>query len=318
MLLPSLTSGRAEPTGPVQPRTEFAADREAPPAAAAVVPFDGKRAMKYLEDVCNIGPRISGSAGMKQQQELIQKHFEGLGAKVEYQRFKAKQNSRKEPVEMANMVISWHPERLRRVILCCHYDTRPIADQEPDERDWKRPFLSANDGGSGVAWLMEMGHHMKDLKTNVGVDFVIFDGEEYIYEPGNDKYFFGSEHFAREYRKAKPKHTYLAGVLLDMIAGKDARFPMEQNSVILAGRLVQEVWAIAAQQKCDRFLNELSAVAVQDDHLALNRIAGIPTIDIIDFDYVHWHKLSDLPRNCAAEPMEQVAKVLTVWLQRVK
>ena len=52
---------------------------------------------------------------------------------------------------MANMIVSWNPDRQRRVILCSHYDTRPIADQEPDARNWRKPFVSANDGGSGVA-----------------------------------------------------------------------------------------------------------------------------------------------------------------------
>src|SRR5436189_75805 len=106
---------------------------------------------------------------------------------------------------MANMVISYHPDRTRRVILCSHYDTRPIADQEPARKRWHEPFVSANDGGSGVALLMELAHHMKDLKTKVGVDFVFFDGEEYVYDPEGDEYFFGSKHFAKEYGKIKKK-----------------------------------------------------------------------------------------------------------------
>ncbi len=84
---------------------------------------------------------------------------------------------------MTNLIVSFFPDRERRVILCSHYDTRPIADQEPDPRKWREPFLSANDGGSGVAFLMELGNQMKDLPTKVGVDFVFFDGEEYIFDP---------------------------------------------------------------------------------------------------------------------------------------
>ena len=163
------------------PEGETPQDKEAD--AARGVGFDGKRAMGYLEEVCKIGPRISGSEGMKKQQELIEKHFKGLGAKVSYQRFTARQKSARKPVEMANLIVSYHPGRSRRVILCSHYDTRPIADQEPNTRRWREPFVSANDGGSGVALLMELGNHMKDLKTEVGVDFVFFDGEEYIFEP---------------------------------------------------------------------------------------------------------------------------------------
>jgi hypothetical protein len=300
--------------------TEFAADRR----AAKPVSFDGKRAMGYLEAICKIGPRISGSEGMKKQQELIEKHFKDLDARVQYQKFTARQVSRRQPTEMANMIISWHPDRERRVILCSHYDTRPIADQEGDIRSWEKPFVSANDGGSGVALLMELGHHMKDLDTKVGVDFVFFDGEEYIRDRDIDRYFLGSEQFADEYRKGKSKTKYIAAILLDMVAGKEAHFPWEGHSLEKAQGLVDSVWAIAKELKVQEFDFEFGA-AIQDDHLALNR-AGIPAIDIVDlttqgpqiFNYPHWHKLSDTPENCSGETMAKVARVLGVWLQRVK
>lgn len=294
-------------------REEFAAER----AAVADVPFDVKRALKYLDAVCDIGPRISGEAGMAKQQELLAKHFEALGGKLEWQKYKATQHSKpKQPVEMANLIVSWHPERQRRVILCSHYDTRPIADQEVDPRKWRQPFISANDGGSGVAFLMELAHHMKDLKTDVGVDFVFFDGEEYVFDPDRDKYFFGSEYFARDYQKGRPKHRYVAAVLLDMIAGKNPRFPVEVNSYLKAGALVDELWKIAAEQQCPAFVYGMGP-DVRDDHIALNAV-GIPAVDIIDFSYPHWHRLSDVPANCSGEGLTQVAKVLTVWLQRAK
>jgi hypothetical protein len=300
---------------PEKPRDQFAADRDpkAPPPAT----FDATRALGYLEEICKIGPRISGTDGMKKQQELLQKHFEAKGGKVSFQRFAARQRSKMQPVEMANLVVAWHPERPRRVIFCSHYDTRPIADQEEDQRRWREPFLSANDGGSGVALLMEMAHSIKDLKTEVGIDFVFFDGEEYIFDPTGDKYFFGSEHFAEGYRKARPKYQYVAAILLDMIGGKNARFPAEPNSLMLAGRLVEDVWQVAAQERCAAFVQRPGRTAVQDDHLALNH-AGIPAIDIIDFDYPHWHRLSDVPANCSGDSLEQVARVLAAWVQRVR
>lgn len=314
------TSGNAEPPSGER-QTEFAADRALP--ATTAVPFDADRAMGYLEDICRIGPRMSGSDGMKRQQELMQKHFENLGGTVSYQRFKAKQSSQKQTVEMVNLIVSWFPERQQRILICSHYDTRPIADQEPDPRDWEKPFLSANDGGSGVALLMELAHAMKDIKAAVGVDFVFFDGEEYIFERQRDRYFFGSQHFAQEYRKARGKPAYRAGILLDMVGGKNARFTKEPNSLMAAGPLVEQIWKIAAAQKCSAFVNQMGTVEVLDDHLALNR-AGIPTVDIIDFDsdpakmYPHWHRLSDVPSNCSADSLTQVARVLGVWLQIVK
>jgi hypothetical protein len=274
--------------------------------------------MKYLRELCDIGPRISGSDGMRKQQERVKEHFEKLGAKVTFQKFEAKQRSQARPTAMANMIVTWHPDRDRRVLLCTHYDTRPIADQERDRRDWTKTFISANDGTSGVAWLMELGNHMKDLTLNVGVDFVLFDGEEYIFEPARerDEYFFGSKHFAHEYRRQAPKHRYLAGALLDLFAGTGASYPLEGNSMYHAGAVVEDIWKVADRLGVKAFKNQ-TGHTVEDDHLALNG-AGIPTVDIIDFDYPHWHRLSDTPDTCSEEAMSNVAKVLSVWIQRVK
>lgn len=306
-------NGSAEP--PKRSGDAFAADREEAVKPAA---FDAKRSMEYLEALCKIGPRISGSDGMKKQQELMEKHFKERGGKITWQRFTATQRSdpRHEKVAMANLIVSWHPDRERRVILCSHYDTRPLADQERDTRDWRKPFLSANDGGSGVALLMELAHHMDDLKLTLGVDFVFFDGEEYVFE-NDDEYFFGSKHFGREYRKSRGKPYYGSAILLDMVGGKNPRFPVDPYSWEHAAALVRDVWAIADELKCTAFRADDFGRSMLDDHVPLNQ-NGIPAIDIIDSRYPYWHKLADKPENCSGESMEQVAKVLSVWLQRVK
>lgn len=304
-------SGNAEP--PPRPREAFAADRASAPGP---VPFDAKRALGYLETICKIGPRVSGSPGMKKQQELLRKHFEAHGGKAHFQHYTVTQLSRRQPVDMANLIVSWWPERPQRVILCAHYDTRPIADQETDRGKWGEPFVSANDGGSGVALLMELAHHIKDLRTGVGVDFVFFDGEEYVFEPERDRYFFGSEHFAQQYRTNRPRQRYIAAVLLDMVGGKDAKFPIEQNSWFKAAALVQDLWRVAGELECHAFRPQMGP-NVRDDHLALNG-AGIPAVDVIDFEYPHWHRLTDVPANCSADSLDQVARVLTVWLQRLR
>jgi glutaminyl-peptide cyclotransferase len=293
--------------------------KRAPDDQAVVLPkaapFDGKRAMKYLESICAIGPRQSATAGMREQIKLVVKHFEDLGVKVERQTFQGKQVSRQNAVEMTNLVFRFWPEREKRVMLCSHYDTRPIADQEPDERDWRKPFVSANDGGSGVALFMEMANHIKGLKIDVGVDLVLFDGEEYVFDRGDD-YFFGSKHFAREYKANKGKMHYEAAILLDMIAGKGAKLPMEEHSWLYARPLCKEIWDIARKLNCNMFKDKVGD-KVYDDHLALQE-AGIQAIDLIDFSYAHWHRLSDVPANCSAESMSEVAKVLSTWMQMVK
>jgi hypothetical protein len=301
----------ARPAGEQERQGEgFAADRDNG--------FDAARAMRYLADICKIGPRISGTEGMKKQQALLENHFRALKGEVEFQRFTAKQKSQRQPVALANVIVRWRPERDRRIILCSHYDTRPIADQEPDRRKWREPFISANDGGSGVALLMELGHRAAAIQTPVGIDFVFFDGEEYIFNPGagNDLYFFGSEHFAKTYLQTRPRHRYEAAILLDMIGGQNAQFPVEQNSWFKAGALVQQFWQVAYREKCAAFQNALGP-EVLDDHLALNK-AGIPAIDLIDFNYPHWHRLSDVPANCSGESIAQVARAIIAWLEQIK
>ncbi|MGF1582743.1 MAG: M28 family peptidase [Gemmataceae bacterium] len=286
--------------------------------AETAIRIDQKRVMKYLKSICDIGPRMSGTPGMVKQQELLQNHFQTLGASVGFQKFRVRQRSRKKKIEMANMIVSWHPKRRRRIIICAHYDTRPIADQEKDPRDWRKPFVSANDGGSGVALMMELGHHMRKLKLQVGVDFVFFDGEEYIFNPKSDKYFLGSQAFAKTWRDLKPaqKPDYIGAILLDMVGGKNAKFPAEGYSYYRAKQLTVNIWNIARQQGCKAFQQTVGD-HVRDDHLALLNV-GIPAIDIIDFSYPHWHKLSDTPANCSPEGMDQVARVLTVWMQQVR
>ena len=326
---------QSEPAAATTPeRTPQPDDKGAPPKATEFATggdpkdepmpakFDSERALKYLKQICDIGPRISASEGMKKQQELIEKHFKDHGATVTRQEFKARQLSRKEDTPMVNLIISWHPNKERRVILCSHYDTRPIADQEPNRNNWNKPFVSANDGTSGVAFFMELAHHMKDLKCEFGVDFVLFDGEEYVFETnalgGGDKYFFGSDHFATDYVKTKAtrKHRYEAALLFDLFAGKDAVLKVEQYSFAGAPKLVDQVWGVAKSIGAKSFRYE-GGPEVQDDHLALLRV-GIPAIDIIDFDYPHWHKLTDTPDKVSGAQLAEVSNVVTVWLQKIK
>jgi glutaminyl-peptide cyclotransferase len=327
-----LTSSRdtPEPEKPQLPAMDNPDDK--PPAKktdfavgddkVADIKFDGAQAVKYVKQLCDIGPRISGTEGMKKQQELIEAHFKKLGATVTRQEFKARQKSRKEETAFVNLIISWHPDKERRVILCSHYDTRPIADQEANPANWNKPFVSANDGTGGVALLMELGNHMKGLKCEFGVDFVLFDGEEYVFETdravGGDRYFIGSEYFADEYLKAKGKrkHRYDAGVLFDLCTAKGATLPVELHSLEAAKVLVDQIWGVAKAVGAKSFIYERGH-QVQDDHLALNRV-GIPTVDVIDFDYPHWHKLTDTADKVDAGQMEEVAKVIATWLQKIK
>jgi glutaminyl-peptide cyclotransferase len=305
------------------PGSQFAADR---PAAKSG--FRGEQVVEYVKTLCAIGSRVSGSEGMKKQQDLLVKHFEGLGAKVTKQEFVARQRSKPAAVNMTNLVITWNEKAEKRVMICAHYDTRPLAHEEQNPADWPKLFVSANDGTSGVAMMMELANVMKTLPLNVGVDFVIFDGEEYVFElavpyiKDGDKYFFGSEHFADEYKKNRSKlgYRYTAAILLDLCCAANARLAVEGHSWDMAPNLVKEVWEIAAKQGAKSFQMALGfqrANRVSDDHLALNEV-GIPAIDIIDFDYPDWHKLTDTPDKISSKQCFEVGNVLIAWLSQQK
>ncbi len=276
-------------------------------------PVDGDRAFGYLEQICDIGPRISGTVGMQRQQQIIEEHFLDLGAEVLYQSFDVRHPDTGGPARLSNMIIQWNPDAAERILLCCHYDTRPRPDREFLQVNRNMPFIGANDGGSGVALFMEMGHHMAQIDCSLGVDFVFFDAEELVYVAGRDDYFLGSKYFATEYRDHPPQYRYVKGVLLDMVADRDFRVYYERNSLNYAEEVTESVWATAARMGVREFVPRRRH-AVSDDHLPLNEIAGIPTCDVIDFDYEHWHMRNDLPAACSGETLELVGRVMLQWL----
>ncbi|GAC1473805.1 MAG: M28 family peptidase [Isosphaeraceae bacterium] len=297
----------------------FRTDEVQAAMVASPAPIDGKRAYKYLTQLCEIGPRSAGSPANARQREMVSKHFTEMGAKVREQPFTGNDPKTQQPLNMVNLIGSWEPNRTRRIVIGAHYDTRPFPDEDPDSAKRKVPFIGANDGASGVALLMEIAHHLSKLPTPFGVDLVLFDGEEIVYSQGQfqlGEYFLGSKEFARLYAdgvdsKELP-YRYSAGIVLDMVGDRDLKIDQEEYSLNLAPGLVREVWAVARSLKATAF-RQRKGTAVSDDHLPLNN-AGIPTIDIIDFDYPHWHTSEDLPDKCSAASLEQVGRVVTAWL----
>lgn len=292
---------------------------EANAAMAIPAPIDGERAYGYLKNICDMGPHVAGSEANTRLRSLAAEHFRKQGATVREQPFFAPHPLSGQPVKMANLIASWHPERTARIVIGAHYDTRPFPDEERDPVKRKIPFIGANDPASGVALLMELAHHLSTLKTGWGVDLVLFDGEELVYGGGPDhqgEYFLGSKAFAKEYADSldagQIKYRYDAGFVVDLIGGKDAQFKKEPHSLNFAPGLVREVWGVARKLNLKSFKDRVGR-EVLDDHLPLIN-AGIPTIDIIDFDYPHWHKASDLPENCSVQSLAEVGQVLTAWL----
>ena len=280
--------------------------------------FSGTRAMEYLEAICELGPRPSGSEGMEKQRELLIRHFQNAGATVFRQAFRSRDGRNGDWVRMENLIVSWHPERNDRVLLGAHYDTRPYPDR--DRRDPRGIFLGANDGASGVAVLMELADSVAELKGTVGVDFVLFDAEEYVFEERRDSYCLGSLFFARQYASSRKAGTisyaYRCGVILDMVGDRNLTIWQEQQSVDWHDTrpVVESIWATAKQLQIQEFVPRPKYL-INDDHVPLRMTGGIPTCDIIDFDYPHWHTTQDIPENCSAHSLGLVGRVILSWLQ---
>ena len=281
--------------------------------------YNSDRAMGYLKHLCDFGPRPSGSPAMQAQQDALQKFFALRGADVVRQEFQTRHPETGEPVAMANLIARWGINRPKRFLFCAHYDTRPFPDRDRNNR--KGVFIGANDGASGTAGLMELSHHFADLPEDIGIDLVLFDGEEFVFEQGRDDYFLGSTHFAKSYQLNPPPIAYEAGVLLDMIGDRELKIYYEQNSMKYARDVAKSVWKTAKRLKVKAFIPRIRH-NVSDDHLPLNNLAKIPTIDLIDFDYPrpglgqpsYWHTEQDVPENCSGESIAVVVWVLHQWI----
>lgn len=298
---------------------------EVPPeskVAEAGADFNQEFAFNHLKAICAIGPRISATVGMSKQQKMLHKHFESLGAQVGYQNFNVNDPKTNRPASLSNLVVRFHPERTNRLLLCCHYDTRPFPDRDPVNP--QGVFIGANDGASGVAFLCELGRHIPNMEGPVGFDFVFFDGEEFVYIARNDPMFLGSQHFAQQYAAGKWDVNYNYAVLVDMIGDKDLQLKMEVNSLNMARNLTKMIWSVAKDLKVREF-RAVKGHTIKDDHLPLNEIAKIPTCDIIDFDYPrpgtrnqYWHTTMDSVENCSADSLGKVGVVMLEWARRMQ
>ena len=284
--------------------------------------------MKWVERVCALGPRYSGSPGMQKQQEMLIAHFRELGGQVEMQEFVERHPQTGRPVPMANLIVRWHPDRKERILLCAHYDTRPFPDEDPVNT--RGVFVGANDGGSGVGVLAELGRHMPDFKSKrLGVDFCLFDGEELVYGSGRDSigtYFLGSKEFAMAYASDEAKnYKYRAAVLLDMVGDQFLDLYKERNGAINwrdSRWIVKTIWDKAAQLGVTEFYDRPWNTNILDDHIMLHDFGKIPACDIIDFKYRsrdnrtnYWHTTQDTPDKCSALSLAKVGWVVHEWLK---
>lgn len=274
--------------------------------AIARYDVDGQRALARVEKQVGFGPRLPGTPAHAACRAWLVAELERLGARVESQRFVDSTLGR--PLELVN-VIGHYPGRGsgRRIVLGSHYDSRPWCDQDPDTAWRDRPVPGANDGGSSVAVLLEVAELLHRRAAPVDVDLVFFDGEDQGRPTTGAEFCLGSRGYAARLGGNPPT----AAFVFDMVGDRDLGIWDEGFSAERASNLV-EIVADAARATAARHFHRGVGYHVYDDHMRLLD-AGIPAIDIIDFEYGAWHTHRDLPDQISAASLAEVARV-AAWL----
>jgi len=264
---------------------------------AASGAFDGQRAYADVQTQVDFGSRVPGTEGHAQTQKWIQSELESAGWQVEIQKTEALGH----PVE--NIVARRTPQA-PQVIIGAHYDTRMYANQDADPAKHTTYVPGANDGASGVAVLLGLAR--SPPQGTVPVWLVFFDTEDNGSIEGWD-WILGSREFVNN-NHVQPR----AAIVVDMIGDADLNIYKERNS---NPDLTDAIWATAKGLGYeDKFIPDYK-FSMLDDHTPFLQ-AGIPAVDIIDFDYPYWHTTQDTPDKVSGESLQAVGETLRAWVMQ--
>ncbi|HCW75987.1 MAG TPA: hypothetical protein DHU63_05540 [Candidatus Marinimicrobia bacterium] len=275
--------------------------------------FDGDVAMDYLEQQCDFGPRVPNTPAA----QLAIRYFEKLLTEscdtVILQRFDQADPYSEQTLHLVNVVGRLAPEQTPRIILGAHWDSRPRADQSLI--DPEKPIIGANDGASGVAILLEIARQLHAKPARIGVDLVLFDGEDWGKEGDINSYLLGSRYYANH--AIPPRAEWV--IVLDMVGDADLSIPVEPYSHKQAPEFVRQIWEIARELGYFQFKPYLGT-PVFDDHIPFVE-RFYQAIDIIDFQYPnanenYWHTHEDTPDKCSSESLEAVGNTVLTWIYR--
>ena len=290
--------------------------------------FMADSAYTFCQQQCEFGPRTMNSEAHELCGQWIARKFGDFGLQVTEQRTTVK-GFDGTPLLANNIIASYRPELSDRILICAHWDSRPWADNDPDEANHKKPVMAANDGASGVAVMLELARLLSaesidSLNTqhaipNIGVDFICFDAEDWGDHGDSESWCLGSQHWARNLHK--PGYKARFGILLDMVGGQQARFFREYYSMKYANSVVDRVWRAAATAGYSSYFPQQDGGAITDDHLPVNETAKIPCIDIIpsysgDNSFgPTWHTVNDDMQHIDNNTLQAVGQTLVqvIW-----
>ena len=310
-----------------QNKKQTATDAEPQPVGPE---FNVDSAMLYCAQQCEFGPRTMNSTAHDECEAWIISKFKEYGCEVSTQKtdIKAWDGTM---LRATNIIARTNPQATNRILICAHWDSRPWADNDIDESNHHTPVMAANDGASGIAVMIELARILKsqtsNLKSQIGIDFVCFDAEDYGTPSWSGKedensWALGAQYFAKNL-SAYYNETNLptCGILLDMVGGQGTKFYQEGLSKHYAQSIVDDVWQAAYDAGYGSYFTNQSGGYITDDHKPLNE-AGIPTIDIIPYypdckESVFgptWHTINDDMHHIDKNTLKAVGQTLIQYL----
>lgn len=266
--------------------------------------FDGEAAMRYVEAQLAFGPRIPNTEGHRRTGDWIEASLRERADAVEVQAFQHV-TATGDTLNLRNFIGRFRPESADRVLYVAHWDTRPRADKSANLGAQRMPVPGANDGASGTALLLAVADALAAIPPVYGVDLVFVDGEDYGNFSAGDDVLLGSKYYAQSIADG-PRPLF--AVVWDMVGDADLEIFQEGYSIARAPEVVERVWRMAEDLGHGRVFRPTRVHTVVDDHVPLQEV-GVRAIDVIDFDYAHWHTTEDTLDKVSAESLQVVGEV---------
>lgn len=289
-----------QPDKPVKPHQDSILKEDTSARQNTMIPtasFSSDSAYVLIKQQLAFGPRVPNSKAHQTCGDFLIKRLKQYTSDVIVQPATVMAYTG-EALKIRNIMAQFNKDKTNRIVFFAHWDSRPFADRDPSNS--KQPVPGADDGASGVAVLLEIARILSINPPNIGVDIVLFDGEDFGDAGGKaETYCLGSQYWS----KNLPVPGYYAkyGILLDMVGAQNARFCKEGWSLRYASSIVDKVWNTAHSLGFGQYFIMKSINPIIDDHYFVNTLAKIPTIDIINHDPdvnssgfgKHWHTLDD-------------------------
>lgn len=281
--------------------------------------FDADSAYAFVAAQTAFGPRVPGTKAHTGCAAWLEETLGRFTHDITTQRFVSRAWNN-QILNGVNIIGSFNPEARKRILLCAHWDSRPYADHDPDLANHRKPIDGANDGASGVGVLLELARLIRDHGIETGIDIIFFDLEDYgepqdEYTDNRDTWALGSQYWAAT--PHTPGYHAAFGILLDMVGAKDATFYLEGTSMSYAPEIMRRVWRTAHQLGYTNYFILQESNPITDDHYYINKIAGIPTIDIIHQDpatksgfFKYWHTVNDNIDNIDKNTLKAVGQTV--------